>query len=90
MLTDKDYLFSQYPDKIDICADYEQKETLAAVMDIINTELSESERRIILDSFFGDKDDAALAAEMGISPSLFSYRKRKVLNKIRAIFHKKG
>ncbi|MCM1524741.1 MAG: hypothetical protein NC120_09820 [Ruminococcus sp.] len=58
-------------------------------MNIINTELSENEREIILNSFFGNKDDVTLAAEMDISPSLFSYRKHKALNKIRVIFNKR-
>lgn len=59
-------------------------------MDIINTELTDGERKIILDSFFGGKDDVTLAKEAGISPSLYNYRKKRALNKIRAIYNKRS
>lgn len=68
--------------------DYEKKETLAAVMEIINTELSDRERKIILDSFFSDKTDTVLADELGMSTALFSYHKHKALAKVKAIFDK--
>lgn len=69
-----------------IFTDYERKETLSLVINIINDHLSDHERKLIFLTYYTEMKKKDIARTLGLTPQNYSKRLRIVLNKIRKMF----
>ena len=69
-----------------IFSDYEHKETLSLVINIINDHLSDHERKLIFLTYYTEMKKKDIAGTLGLTPQNYSKRLRIVLNKIRKMF----
>ena len=68
-------------DTVEECIRHETHDELFSIMNDI---LSETERTILVDFFFEEKDTKEIAAELGITESCCRKKKERALKKLRA------
>ena len=71
------------------CEIIERQELLQEIMKIIEKELTEEERRLIIDVFFSGKARMEVAESVGITYKQLTYRLKSAIKKVRKIYNEK-
>lgn len=71
------------------CEIVERQELFQEIMKIIEKELTEEERRLIIEVFFSGKARIEVAESVGITYKQLTYRLKSAIKKVREIYNKK-